>query len=347
MKNLIEKKIRLNLSSLKTKIFGGGLILIYHRVTNVKPDVQVLSVSPENFSEQMKILKDYYNPISLIQLYEASKKGRIPPNSVVLTFDDGYVDNFTDVKPILDYYNIPATIFVTAGLVDNEKEFWWHELEQIIFSNKKLPADINIKINNKEYHWELTIPEQIGTEIDSIDFNWGITDPSPSNSRQRMYSDLSTMMDTMKKDDREFILKTFRELSGFHPIIRNKFRALSSEELIELKKGNLVDIGAHTIWHSPLPFLTKEEQWNEIKGSKDLLEKIIGKAVRTFAYPYSNEIGFNQNTLDLVRSAGFQVACAYTPGQVRFRSNPFQFPRLLVRNWGSDIFRETLKEWAN
>ncbi len=162
-----------------------------------------------------------------------------------------------------------------------------------------------------------------------------------------MYSDLSTMMDTMKKDDREFILKTFRELSGFHPIIRNKFRALSSEELIELKKGNLVDIGAHTLWHSPLPFLTKEEQWNEIKGSKDLLEKIIGKAVRTFAYPYSNEIGFNQNTLDLVRSAGFQVACAYTPGQVRFRSNPFQFPRLLVRNWGSDIFRETLKEWAN
>ena len=91
----------------------------------------------------------------------------------------------------------------------------------------------------------------------------------------------------------------------------------------------------------------KEEQWNEIKGSKDRLEKIIDKPVRTFAYPYYNEIGFKQNTLDLVRSAGFQVACAYTPGQVRFRSNPFQFPRFLVRNSGGEIFRETLKEWAN
>ena len=165
MKNLIEKKIRLNLSSLKTKIFGGGLILIYHRVTNVKPDVQVLSVSPENFSEQMKILKDYYNPISLIQLYEASKIGRIPPNSVVLTFDDGYVDNFTDVKPILDYYNIPATIFVTAGLVDNEKEFWWHELEQIILELNSI-LDSNLQqLTSKLKDEILSIGERISSLI--------------------------------------------------------------------------------------------------------------------------------------------------------------------------------------
>ena len=337
--------IRNNFISLGRKFLGKAIILLYHRVSNLKPDVQVLCVSPENFIEQMTILKEQYNPISLLQLYEASRKGKIPPRSVVLTFDDGYVDNFHDLKPILDDIGIPATVFVTAGLVDGDKEFWWHELEQLILSEIELPKEIVLKIQNKEYHWELTSSEQTGKNIKSLSLDWGVEDPSPAKSRQRIYSDLTPLMNRMNKDDREFLLQTLRDCSRFQPKTREKHRVMSSDELMQLIKGDLVDIGAHTLWHSPLPYLTKEEQWLEIKGSKDRLEKIIGRPIRSFAYPFSNKIGFNQTTLDLVQSAGFQVACAYAQGQVRFRSNPFQFPRFLVRNWDKEFFEGKLSKW--
>lgn len=95
-------------------------VLMYHSVgRNNIPS----TVSPENFAQQMAYLKEKRSQvISLANLADIlEKKQPWPAQAVVLTFDDGYADNFTFAWPILQKYNFPATIFLTTGTVGGEK----------------------------------------------------------------------------------------------------------------------------------------------------------------------------------------------------------------------------------
>jgi peptidoglycan/xylan/chitin deacetylase (PgdA/CDA1 family) len=102
-----------------------GIILLYHRVAEVTQDPYKLSVSPENFKKQLTYIKSHYNVISLKQLIDDLKNKTLKDKSLVITFDDGYQDNFNNALPILEELNIPATIFVTTGYIDTETEFHW------------------------------------------------------------------------------------------------------------------------------------------------------------------------------------------------------------------------------
>lgn len=93
-------------------------ILMYHSIDYNKAS---FTVKPENFRKQMDYLyKKDYNIISINQLLEYFRAENIPAKSVVLTFDDGYQDNFFNVFPILKKYNFPATIFLTTDFIGKE-----------------------------------------------------------------------------------------------------------------------------------------------------------------------------------------------------------------------------------
>jgi len=94
-------------------------ILMYHSVSYNKV---FFTVKPENFRRQMDYLyQNKYNVISLSELINFLKnKKEIPQKTVVLTFDDGYEDNYFNVFPILKGYNFPATIFLATGFIEKE-----------------------------------------------------------------------------------------------------------------------------------------------------------------------------------------------------------------------------------
>src|SRR5262245_8379646 len=92
-------------------------ILLYHRVTEVMNDPWILCVKPKKFSEHLEHLRKYYRPISLRTMLQMLKKNRLPRHAVVITFDDGYADNYLNARPILEKYDIPATFFVISGYV--------------------------------------------------------------------------------------------------------------------------------------------------------------------------------------------------------------------------------------
>lgn len=98
-------------------------VLMYHsiRVKNDNP----LMVSPEKFELQMDYLKKHgYYTLSLDELYDYFNNQRpIPEKSVVLTFDDGYKDNYTNLYPILKKYGFKGTVFVITGAIDKEADF--------------------------------------------------------------------------------------------------------------------------------------------------------------------------------------------------------------------------------
>jgi peptidoglycan/xylan/chitin deacetylase (PgdA/CDA1 family) len=116
--------LKARLSPLMERFRTRGLILLYHRVTEVEVDPWQLCVSPRHFEEHLAVLKKF-RPARLCDLPES-----VRPGSVAVTFDDGYADNLHCAARLLRKYDIPATFFLTSGYLGGNAEFWWDELER-------------------------------------------------------------------------------------------------------------------------------------------------------------------------------------------------------------------------
>ncbi len=112
-------------SRLRNFFISTGYIILYHRIANTKNDPHRLCVSPENFREQIKFLKENFRIVPLVQLVREVRSKKLKNKTMAITFDDGYADNLHNALPILQEYNIPATIFLTAGHVGQEGPFYW------------------------------------------------------------------------------------------------------------------------------------------------------------------------------------------------------------------------------
>jgi len=99
-------------------IFNCIPALMYHHVNNEPEDS--ISITPANFEQQIRYLAESgYKSLHLDEFFENMKKWDIPEKMVLITFDDGYADNFIYAYPILKKYNMKATIFpVTAFIKD-------------------------------------------------------------------------------------------------------------------------------------------------------------------------------------------------------------------------------------
>ncbi|WMJ80761.1 polysaccharide deacetylase family protein [Clostridium sp. MB40-C1] len=106
-----------------TKVKGSIPVLMYHSVGFEKDNP--VRIPTDKFDKQMKYLKDNgFHTLSLDETYDYFSKGKaIPEKSIVLTFDDGYLDNYTRLYPILKKYEFKGAIFVITGAIDTEKDF--------------------------------------------------------------------------------------------------------------------------------------------------------------------------------------------------------------------------------
>jgi len=131
--------IKIFFRQLKKKTFKEATILLYHRVANVKDDPLSLSVSINNFENQLLYLKEKYKIISLSELIQKIKNHQSLGKCIVITFDDCYLDNYENALPILKKLEIPATFFVTGPY--DQKNFYWE--------NNTMEKDRGIPIEEK------------------------------------------------------------------------------------------------------------------------------------------------------------------------------------------------------
>ncbi len=107
------------------------LVLNYHMVNSMFIS---LAIEPEDFDWQMKYLVDHgYHTINPDELYDfLTGQGTLPDRPVLITFDDGYEDNYTNAYPILKKYNLKATIFVVTGFLSKRKGYLtWEQLREM------------------------------------------------------------------------------------------------------------------------------------------------------------------------------------------------------------------------
>jgi peptidoglycan/xylan/chitin deacetylase (PgdA/CDA1 family) len=259
-------------------------ILLYHRVSSAQWDPWGLAVEPDLFEQQLALLVSSFKPLPLAELVGRLEADEVPPGAVAVTFDDGYRDNLVTGKPLLERYEIPATVFVVSGSVDSDRDFWWDELE-------RLAPQLAARAND---------------DLETVFRGWhGRLQSLTEEERRQTLADLGG------------------EIHGDEPT------TMSAEELRRLASGPLVEIGAHTVTHPLLTNLTMDEQLEEMRGSKQALERLLLGPIDGFSYPYGAYDGL---AVSATRAAGFAFACTSARTAVGPGTDLAELPRVPVGN---------------
>jgi peptidoglycan/xylan/chitin deacetylase (PgdA/CDA1 family) len=318
----------------------GPRILLYHRVTEVASDPWGLCVSPRHFAEHLEVLQKYGVCMQIQQLAQMLQDKKLPRQAVAVTFDDGYADNLYNAKLLLEHYNYPATVFLTSGGVGNPREFWWDELDRLLLQPGILPDRLRLTINGLTYQWELGEATHYSQEACWQHRSWRIEESdAPPGGRQALYYDLWKLLYPLPDDEQQKVLEQLQGWAGVASEGRLTHRTLSVDEVVALAQDDLIEIGAHSVTHASLPTLSRASQWAEIHQNKVHLEELLGRTVRSFAYPYGK---YTQETISVVREAGFICACSTIGQHVQRHTAPFQLPRMYVGDWDGDEFAKWL-----
>jgi peptidoglycan/xylan/chitin deacetylase (PgdA/CDA1 family) len=312
---------------------------MYHRVAEADSDPWSLCVTPKHFAEHLEVLREYGNPLHLQQLTKRLSNKQPVHRSIVVTFDDGYADNFYNAKPLLEKYDIPATVFVTTGGIDQKQEFWWDELDRLLLQPSTLPSLLQLNINGRTYQWELGEATHYSDADRQRDRHWRMEREEDPTHRHALYRSLYNLLQFLSVSERGKLLDEIRVWANAEPVARSTHRSLTNEEMLALESGGLIEIGAHTVTHPFLSQLPIASQRDEIQQSKDYLEKIVGHPVTSFSYPNGSYI---TETTSIVQEIGFHCACCSVADRVQSNSNSFLLPRVVVEDWDGETFARWL-----
>jgi len=325
------------------RLSAKAVILMYHRVVDVERDPWGLCVSPKNFAEHLAVLCRRAHPISLKELTRCHGRGRVPRRGIVVTFDDGYADNLYQAKPLLERYQVPATVFITTGQLGSGRGFWWDELERILLEPRRLPSTLRLEINDTAFEWELGAASEYRAE--DVDRERGLRPwEAEPGSRLAFYYSVWRRLRSLTDDMRRPLLDRLAAWAYVEHEASPPSRAMDIDELHRITDGGWVDIGAHTVTH---PYLSAHPigfQKAEIEMSKAQLEQILGRPVDSFAYPYGN---YGPESVPLVSATGFHCACSVVQDSVWYRTDRFRFPRFSVEDWSGEEFEKRLLLWLH
>jgi len=294
-----------------------SVILCYHRFAEGVHDPCYLCVTPANFAAHLDEIARHGEPSTLGELSIPSRRPRI-----VVTFDDGYVDNLTNAMPIAEAKGIPITVFVTSGLLGGDKGFWWDRLGTLL---RGRPSGIH----------EIRLPANEGT----VRIGLG------SSKAGEEFESVRQQLLPLPVAEIHHVLDAAAEEWGTSAAPPPDARSLTPSELGQLARSEVVTIGAHTLDHVRLAGLPTHDQLETISSSKEELEQLSGQAISHFAYPFGGRDSFDDSSVDAVRSAGFETACTTIPGNAMLTSDQYRLPRRMVMNWGRLRFRASLQRW--
>ncbi|HPN33608.1 MAG TPA: polysaccharide deacetylase family protein [bacterium] len=276
----------------------GVIILAYHRVNEGAEDPLNMTISPRDFEIQMKYLAAHYSPITMSDLWDRPNgKG---PAGVVVSFDDGYADNYHRAFPILQRYAVPAIFFLTVEPIENRTSLWYDRICQSIFSCQGEPLDLS---------------------------TFGLADKVAVDERQKTKTAKALVLYAKKNLDRPQIDALIHYLQRHCPsgdACRSEM--LTWDQVREMADAGM-EFGAHTMTHAILSRLDPEEQRWEIQQSKEKIEHRLGRPVYFFSYPNGGPCDYTDQTVSLLEAVGFRAACTLTPGNAD-ASRPYALPRI-------------------
>ncbi|HLA89892.1 MAG TPA: polysaccharide deacetylase family protein [Gemmatimonadaceae bacterium] len=320
-----------------------GIVLLYHRVAGPRRDPLALDVRPAHFDAQLAVLARTAAPLALDEFETRRRAGTLPPRAVAVTCDDGYADSLLTAAPILARHGVPATIFVTAGMVGSDREFWWDLVERIAFS----PHALGGGVPGLAMPWGAAdgAPPAAGTVAGTAPDRWSVLAPDDPTPRHRLFRALHAALYAAAPASRDASLDEWRAWARVSGPARESHRALTLRELETLATSPGITIGAHTMTHPMLSALPPAEQRREVAGSGVWLAHALGRPVDAFAYPFGTRAEVSASTIRAVRQGGFRYAMANEPRAAWRWSSRWRLPRFVVRDWDAETFARHLEEW--
>jgi peptidoglycan/xylan/chitin deacetylase (PgdA/CDA1 family) len=317
-----------------------AIAVMYHQVCEKKIDPWELAVHPENFEKQVTHMKKNFNVVSADELAHCISRGKLGRNMLVITFDDGFADNYINAVPVLEHYQVPAIFFFTTNPLQTSARYWWDELQYILFESEDLPRLLQIQVGNETIAWTFNSDQRLTPEMTVQIQSWRYGKPV-SNERIGLFLKLWEQIKPLSVDDQRTVLQTLVVWSGCSLPYPEYDKVMNLEQANAVARSSLFSIGAHTVSHILMGAHNEPVQRYEIFESKRFLEKMINKAVYGFAYPYGN---FNALSQSLLKEAGFRYGFSTTQAMVDPRSDLFALPRIQAKNLDVRNFASSLRQ---
>jgi peptidoglycan/xylan/chitin deacetylase (PgdA/CDA1 family) len=292
-RNSILKLFKLfNGYPVNTFLSGDGVILAFHRVTDKKLSIynHGLEISACKFQAMLNyLLKHNYEFISLDNALER-KFSRSCKKFAVITFDDGYKDNFTVAYPILKKYKIPFTVYVTTKFPDRTAILWWYLLEEIIIKK------VEIKFTYLDVDYSFNCATEQKKEMTFNAIRKFIIDTQPNAIKEKLTAIFRYYFDSLYQGIKDL--------------------TLSWKDISILAQDPLVSIENHTVNHFSLAHLQAQDVRCEIEEAKTLILKKTGSITKHLAYPFGSRNEVNQATAEAVSELGYSTAVTTMPGNI-------------------------------
>lgn len=295
----------------RARSLGAGFVLTYHRVNRLPKagfcPLRDLSVCTDDFDKHLAFLNAHFAVISLNDLVECLRHNRLlPVNVAVLTFDDGYEDNYTDAFPLLVKHGTPATVFITVGLIEGREPLWndWLELvllqaEQPYLLRGTDGSVVRLPLRTRGEKWYA--------------FEWlseRLLRLTPS-ARIKMLNEVGQSLG----------------VPSFPPAGSNR-RLLSWVQMREMQESGLVDIGSHSMRHPLMVGLDCDLLEEEIGASRRRIMRHLANDCFHFAYPNGRLCDFDDTAVERLRTNGYLSACTGEPGLLTSTTDLFRIPRI-------------------
>lgn len=297
-------------------------ISMYHYTRDLKhsryPEIKGLDVNL--FREQIAFMKSNFNIVTMEQVLEAiSTKEKLPEKALLLTFDDGYADNYTVAMPVLEEYGVQGSFFIPG------KTFTTHQLLDV---NKIHYVLASANIYN--------LVEDLKKEMDYYrgqEFQYASTEElfakyavaSRFDIKETVF--VKQMLQTVLPEKLRNIIssKLFAKYVGVTEE-QLAYELYMSEEQIRTMKRHGMFIGIHGYDHYWLGNLPVEQMENDISLALDALDEFVDRKQWVMNYPYGN---YNKDVLAYISKQG---ACLGLTTEVRLadidKDNPLELPRL-------------------
>jgi len=257
-----------------------NIILMYHGVCQKPNPFNRRHCYLPYFERQIRYLSKCANIVSVEDFFEGKFDRK--RSNVAITFDDGYLNNYTYALPVLEKYRVKASMYIT-GLAHSEEKIIWADFLQITCSIRKEP----FKLQGEEYIIE--------------------------HRQAFRKSDRKTLLEIIKHEKPEYSFKKelYRVLSADFLRLGNQsaehWKLMSDQEIRKVSESPLITIGSHGWQHNNLGNIEKSYAESELSQSKNYLENLIQKPVREIAFPDGS---YSAGVLSQCKEIGFRYMLA-------------------------------------
>ena len=287
-------------------------ILLYHSVSEDKglAGGPGNCVPPSLFFKHMDYVVKHYRIVSLDQLVEALERGTLPSRAAVITFDDGFADNFHHAYPFFKERMIPATIFLAMKPLTSGKPLWVQELHYLTgrFGSRSVAEKLGTIAGNREI---TPSAGQHGAEITTLKALEGYLAYSVNKDRR------DEILDVLY---REFAVLREGALSGQKPYL--------DWDQVQQMHADGISFGNHGMSHTSFASMPLDEQEKEIRDSKKSMDQHLPMAFIPFSYPFGQARDFTPETESLVKRAGHHCILTAMPTLNGPGTTPYRLGRI-------------------